>query len=68
MEGYDSYDITPDPAAPLGMAYVPIVPDEELQAYPGISKTRDAIKDHIHEYDIHRPLHNIARQRQERID
>ena len=36
MEEYDSYDITPDPAAPLGMSYLPIVPDEEFQAYPGI--------------------------------
>ena len=68
VEEYDSYDITPNPAAPLGMSYLPIVPDEDFQAYPGISRTRESIVDHIREYDIRRPLHNIARQRQEQIE
>ena len=68
MDEYDSYDITPDPAAPLGMSYLPIVSDNEFQVYPGISQTREAIVDHFHEYDILRPLHNIARQRQELIE
>ena len=68
VEEYDSYDITPNPAAPLGMSYLPIVPDEDFQEYPGISRTRESIFDHIREYDIRRPLHNIARQRQEQIE
>ena len=68
MEEYDSYDITPETAAPLGMSYLPIVPDEEFQVYPGISQTRETTVDHIHEYDIRRPLYNIARQRQGRIE
>ena len=53
---------------PLGMSYLPVVPDEEFQAYPGISRTREAIVDYIREYDIRRPLHNIARQRREQME
>ncbi|KAL7477036.1 hypothetical protein ACHAW6_002854, partial [Cyclotella cf. meneghiniana] len=54
--------------APLGMSYLPVVPDNEFEAYPGISQTREAMVDHICEYDIRRPLHNIARQRQEQME
>jgi hypothetical protein len=68
VEEYDSYEMTPTPAAPLGMPYLPIVPDGEFQAYPGISQMREGIVDHICEYNIHRPLHNIARQRQEQME
>jgi hypothetical protein len=31
-------DFTPDLLAPLGMSYLPVVPDEHFQAYPGISQ------------------------------
>ena len=43
VEEYDLYEITPNPAAPLGMSYLPIVPDEEFLAYPGISPTREGM-------------------------
>ena len=58
----ESLDITPICDAPLGMSYLPVVPDNEFEAYPGILRTREAIVDHICEHDIHRSLHNIARQ------
>ena len=57
--------LPPDVAAPLGMSYLPVVPNEEFQRYPGISRTREAIVDHLREFDIRRPMHNIQRKKKE---
>jgi len=65
-EEMESLSITPNPSAPLGMSYLPVVPNEEFVPYSGISYTREAIVEHIREYDIRRPKHNIERQKQER--
>ena len=64
----EALQITPNSDAPLGMSFLPVVPDEELEAFPGISRTREAIVEHIREHDIRRPLHNIVRQRREQLD
>jgi hypothetical protein len=47
------------------MSYLPVVPDENFEVYPGISHIRDAIVEHLREYDILRPIHNIERKRTE---
>jgi hypothetical protein len=46
--------------APLGMSYLPVIPNKEFEAHPGISQTSEAIVEYIRENDIQRPLHNIA--------
>jgi hypothetical protein len=67
-EEIDSCDFAPNPLAPLGMSYLPVVPDENFEVYPGISHIRDAIVEHLREYDILRPIHNIERKRTELQD
>jgi len=67
-EEMEALHITPNSDAPLGMSFLPVVPDEEFEAFPGISRTSEAIVEHIHEHDIRRPLHNIVRQRRMKID
>jgi len=57
--------IVADPDAPFGMAYLPVVPNEDFEVYDGTSFTREAIVDYIKEYDIGRPLHNIKRREAE---
>ena len=54
----EALHITPNHDAPLGMSFLPVVPDEELEASPGISRMREAIIEHIHKHDIRRPPHN----------
>jgi hypothetical protein len=60
--------ITPNSDAPLGMSFLPSVPDEEFEAFPGISRMREAIIEHICEHDIRRPQHNIAHQRRGQLE
>ncbi len=50
------------------MSYLPVIPDEEFEAFPGISRTREAIVEHIREHDIRMPLHNIAHQRRDQLE
>jgi hypothetical protein len=64
----EALHITPNSNAPLGMLFLPVVPDEEFEAFPGISRTREAIIEHICEHDIRRPLHNIAHHRREQLE
>ena len=64
----EALHITPNRDSPLGMSFLPVVPDEEFEAFPGISRMREAIVEHIREHDIRRPLHNIARQRREQLE
>lgn len=58
-------DIQPDPSAPLGMSYLPVVPDNEFVCYDGVSFTRQAIVDNLRKKQIYRPLHNIERKKRE---
>ena len=61
----DDLEIHANPRAPLGMSYLPTIPDESFLAYQGISQTRVAHVDHLRSQDIGRPLHNIVRKRRE---
>ena len=53
--------------APLGMGYLPVVPNpnEVGDLADGVSHQRDAILDVIREFGYDRPAHNLARQREE---
>jgi len=66
----EALQITPNSDAPLRMLFLPVVPDEEFEAFAGISKsrTREAIVEHIHGHDIRTPLHNVVCQRREQLD
>lgn len=55
--------IHPNRDAPIGVSYLPIVPNEDFETYPRISHTREAIVEFICVNDIHRPLQNIVRPR-----
>jgi hypothetical protein len=59
----DRLQITPNTAAPLGMSYLPVVPDENFVSVTGVSYTREAIVDYLREHEISRPLYNIERKR-----
>jgi hypothetical protein len=61
----ESLQIRPDPKAPLGMSYLPVVPDETFVCYSGISFTRQAIVQGLMELQIYRPLHNIECKKRE---
>jgi hypothetical protein len=54
--------------APLGMSFLPVSPDDDFKSFPGILHTREAIVEHIHEHDTHRPLHNIAHHSREQLE
>ncbi len=58
-------DIVTHPNAPLGMSYLPVVPNEEFETFYGISRTRKAIVEFIQEQDIRRPMHNLERKKRE---
>ena len=66
-EEMDSLEISANPAAPLGMGYLPAVPDESFVSYSGISYTWQAIVEWLREAGIERPLHNIERKRRELV-
>lgn len=52
-------------AAPLGMAYLPSVPNDDWEEFEGMSYTRAAIVEYLRENDIQRPLYNLERKRNE---
>ena len=58
-------DVVPHANAPLGMGYLPVVPDETFEAYDGVSHTREGIVEYLRDYGIERPLHNIERKKRE---
>ena len=58
-------DIEPHPNAPLGMTYLPVVPNDEFEKFNGVSRTREAIVEFIEEQDIRRPMHNVERKTRE---
>ena len=47
--------------APLGLQYLPVLPDEEFEVIRGVSMTRLAIIQEIKEQKYGRPVHNINR-------
>ena len=42
-EELEALRITPNSDAPLEMSFLPVVPDEDFEVFPGISRTREAI-------------------------
>jgi hypothetical protein len=57
--------IAVDLVAPLGMAYLPVVPNDDWEEIEGMSYTRAAIVDFLRENEIRRPLYNLERKRNE---
>ena len=57
--------VTTHPNAPLGMTYLPVVPNDEFETFYGISQTREAIVEFIPEQDMRRPMHNVERNKME---
>ena len=47
--------------APRGMVYLPTMPDEDFDIMDGVSQTRDAIVEAIHDLALRRPHHNLVR-------
>ena len=65
-DGEDAeFSIVPHPDAPLGMSYLPVVPNDEWEPFDGISYTRLAIVDYLRENGIMRPLYNLERKQRE---
>ena len=62
-EEFEALGIASNRDAPLGMSYLPFVPESEFEAFAGISCTWDVVVEFIHESDIRRQLHNIVHQR-----
>ncbi len=55
--------IVRDAAAPFGMAYLPVVPNDEWEEFEGMSYTRAAIVEYLRTNSIQRPLYNLERKR-----
>ena len=64
-EEIEQQDFTPYHNAPIGMFYLPVVPNDKFEIYEGISYTRDGIVQAICALEIYRPTHNIAHRWQE---
>lgn len=64
-EEIESLHIQPNAKAPLGMSYLPVVPDETFETYTGISYTRQLIVDNLRAHEIYRPLNSIERKKKE---
>ena len=47
--------------APRGMVYLPTMADEEFDIMDGVSQTRDAIVEAIHDLALRRHHHNLVR-------
>ena len=61
----DESTIVQDCAAPFGMSYLPVVPNDEWVQFDGVSYTREGIVEYLHENSIQRPLYNLERKRNE---
>ena len=59
------FTIVPHPDAPLGMSYLPVVPNEYWEPFEGMSYTRLAIVEYLRNNGIMRPLYNLQRKRSE---
>jgi len=49
------YTITAHSDAPLGMSYLPVIPNDEWEQYEGMSYARAAIVEHLRQQNIARP-------------
>jgi hypothetical protein len=58
-------DIATHPNGPLGMTYLPVIPNEDFETFYGISQTREAIVEFIQEHDVRRPMQNLERKKRE---
>ena len=56
-------NLSPDPIAPLEMSYLPVIPEEMFEVYPGVSHTREAIVEFLRESDILLPVHNVEQKK-----
>jgi hypothetical protein len=70
VEGGDDpeFSIVPHPDAPLGMSYLPVIPNEDWEEFEGISYTRLGIVEYLRSNCIMRPLYNLARKQREVMD
>jgi hypothetical protein len=59
----DDLDIVAMPGAPMGMCYLPTMPEDDFEDIVGVSHTRSAIVQAITTQYIRRPQHNIMRNR-----
>ena len=59
------FTIVPHPDAPLGMSYLPVVPNEYWEPFEGMSYTRLAIVEYLRDNGIMHPLYNLQRKRSE---
>lgn len=57
--------IAKDVVAPFGMAYLPVVPNDEWVQFEGISYTREGIVEYLRQNSIQRPLYNLERKKNE---
>jgi hypothetical protein len=59
--------IRPDIAAPLGMSYLPTIPDDSyvFEMEDGVSQTREEVVNFLSDNLLRRPVHNILRRRRE---
>ncbi|KAL3786948.1 hypothetical protein ACHAWO_013787 [Cyclotella atomus] len=59
--------IRPDIAAPLGMSYLPTIPDDSyvFEMEEGVSQTREEVVNFLSDNLLRRPVHNILRRRRE---
>jgi hypothetical protein len=65
-EEMQSMNISPHSSAPLGMSYLPVVPDDALRQYLVFTMHSGlAIVEHLCEHEIGRPAHNIQRRKEE---
>jgi hypothetical protein len=70
LEEENFLQITPNPAIPLGMSYLPTTPNAEFvfEMTDGISHTRQEIVEWLGHQPIRRPRHNLLRLVEEEGD
>lgn len=61
----DDATIANEPSAPLGMAYLPVVPNEDWEEIEGMSYAHAAIINYLHANNYQHPLYNLERKRNE---
>ena len=59
------FTIDAHPDAPLGMSYLPVIPNEDWEEFEGISYTRLGLVEYLRNNGIMRPLYNLERKQRE---
>ena len=59
------FTIDAHPDAPLGMSYLPVIPNEDWGEFEGISYTRLGLVEYLRNNGIMRPLYNLERKQRE---